>query len=94
MSYCICYDKIPVSKRPEKRKLPVRGIAFLLVITAVVAIAVSPQLRIHLLGVLFPGFGEEALTAVDMLAKQIGDGQPLAQAFHAFCLEVLAPVNG
>lgn len=94
MSYCIRYDSVPIKQDLRKKKVPLGWIIAAGAVSFLLAAAFIPQVRFGLIRLIFPGFGRDAVEALEVLAGQIGDGEPLGKALHSFCLQVFSSLDG
>lgn len=94
MSYCIRYESVPVKQKPEKKKLPVGWLIAAGAVSFLIVAALVPQVRLGIMQLIFPGFGGDAVDALDALAGEIGDGEPIGKALHSFCVQVFSGLDG
>ncbi len=94
MSYCISYDQIPVKQeRSQKKRSWKKGFTWA-VAALCLGLLMVPEVRLWLLRLFLPGFGEDSLQALEALAGKISNGQSVGQAFQEFCVEVFSSLNG
>jgi hypothetical protein len=84
MGYRIVYGK------QEKKILPLRKIGAIAAVIAVMAILLWPAGRSAVAQMLLPGDAEITATALQNMAKELGEGQGIGEAVTAFCQEIIA----
>ncbi|MGM9601764.1 MAG: hypothetical protein ACI3W5_09350 [Faecousia sp.] len=94
MSYCIRYDSVPIKQDLRKKRVPMGWIITAAAVSFLLAAAFVPQVRLGLMQLIFPGFGADAVEALEILAEQIGDGEPIGKALHSFCVQVFSSLDG
>lgn len=91
MAYSIRYDTVPVREeaallRQNRRRI----IAVLAVPAFVLALALIPGAAAWVQQLLFPGSDASTMEALEALAVSIGEGEPIGEAIHGFCQEVIS----
>lgn len=89
MSYCIEYNpelnrKYPSIKR-IRRKPPMKILILLAVFVSTYILVQSGYIKY-----LLPGNPDVTISAFSALVEQVGDGEPVKDAFIEFCEEIIA----
>lgn len=93
MAYRIIYsggERYPTKLR--RRRIGWTGPIFLAV-TLVVLLFMSSETAAALEQILFPG-GKDVFLQIEMAALKIQEGEPVGEAIHAFCRQVISGVPG
>ncbi len=94
MAYSITYQDLPVRQEQEQRRKNRKR--FLLLVfgaAALLAWVLIPGAGEAVRQFFFPGSDGSTIQALEALARDVADGEPIGEAVYGFCQEILGEIG-